>query len=511
MIKLNFTILKSVDGTHTTTTTQDDEVIVQIDGNKYQIVYGGNSSYLLGKDVHKMFKIEELSAVVLRTNSGDMKHYFISFHDIPAIHPSCGLRCQSLSQKFNFSLYRFTNEKFIDVRFALRSDENPRNFALGGFNVILFIQEFRRASSHELRIPVLWKMLIMALHKSGYFNIYDYFNFQTTGFVLFQRMLSFPQHCPQNTILELFYSFVKKILANNAWFFIVKQSIKLIIGRPSQELIELFSDPKNPPIVNFFDRKLGVVGLTKHDGVGMSYCMCRYALVLLSTTEVQVVHDDSYARESLFDVSQELNVILSKLFPPSDNYDGPLRRRPACVDTSAIKQGFSNFGCLNFIVFKDENLIYVFIQRSDGTIEPFNIYMFILSKMLSGDELEQLTLTFTHFSWLSTKDLIEGLLKCGFQPIFDGNATSEQIRTFLSDSDFGYVLQELCVQYSVGANYEAHLDSIKENCFIKDFKRIFEFILEQQLQEIHDLGPEIVKIRDFLIQLVKFLTVSGDY
>jgi len=93
--------------------------------------------------------------------------------------------------------------------------------------------------------------------------------------------------------------------------------------------------------------------------------------------------------------------------------------------------------------------------------------------------------------------------------------TNEQIGTFLLDSDFGQVLQELRQEFEgfqerlrCSMKNDHQLESIRENRFIMDFKRIFEFIL-QQLREQRDLEPEIVEIIDFLDQLVKFLTVSS--
>ena len=186
------------------------------------------------------------------------------------------------------------------------------------------------------------------------------------------------------------------------------------------------------------------------------------------------------------------------------------------------------------IVFKTGKSIDVFSQREDNTImKRFNIYLFILSKIIAGgDELNQLTEHFTHLSRISVEDLVEGFVKDGFLPIFDGSATIKQIRAFLFNSDFGCVLQGLrheiegfpeqlrkkcLMKYEnevrkqeienptpVEDLIEAHLNSIRENDFIMDFKRIFEFLLEQ-LKKIRDLTPEIREILHFLGQLVDFL------
>ncbi len=491
-------------------------VIVMIDGKQYHIVCGVSSGYLLVEDILRQFRIGVPSVVELRTNSGDTINSLITFHDIPTIPP-----------QITFSVYRFEKGKFMDVRFAQKSDKNSPNFALGGLDVYSFIQEFRRASSHEHSIPVLWKMLIDALRNIGYFDIQNHNDFQTTVFLLFQRMLSFQQHSPN--LRELFYSFVQRILAKNAWFLIVDQSIQSI-RPPSRELIELFSDAENPPIVNFINHDSNIIGLTKNRRVGMGYLECSYALVSLSTTEVRIVHDDSYAQEFVDD-SQHSTDILAWIF---DYHYGPPLRRTCYVDTSAIPHGFSNIGPLQLVVFKTEKSIDVFRKRPDGTFEPFSIPLFIMSEIFAvGNKFSQLTNYFA--SRISVEDLVEGLVKCGFKLIFDGTATREQFSHFLFKSDFGCVLQKLrceidgfpkrlieqyLLQYQeelrkkeietptpVKDLFEARLHSIRKNDFIVDFNKIFVFLLEK-LGNRDDLSPEIRNIVLFLEQLVKFLNTD---
>jgi flagellin-specific chaperone FliS len=147
-----------------------------------------------------------------------------------------------------------------------------------------------------------------------------------------------------------------------------------------------------------------------------------------------------------------------------------------------------------------------------------------------------LTEHFTHLSRISVEDLVEGFVKDGFLPIFDGSATIEEIHYFLFNSDFGCVLQGLRQEFKefperlrneclmkykeevekgkvenltpvedlLKERLKAHLDSILENDFIMNFKRIFEFLLEK-LGNRDDLTPEIREILHFLKQLVEFL------
>jgi hypothetical protein len=503
----------------TYTTSAQKHVIVMIDETQYHIVCGENSPCLLVEDIPRQFEIGVPSVVELRTKSGDTINSFITFHDIPTILP-----------QITFSVYRFEKGKFMDVRFAQKSDRNSPNFALGGLDVYSFIQEFRRASSHEHLIPVLWKMLIDALRNIGYFDIQNHNDFQTTVFLLFQRMLSFQQDSPN--LRKLFYSFVQRILAKNAWFLIVEQSIQCI-RPPSRELIELFYDAENPPIVNFIDHDSNIVGLTKH-GAGMGYLECRYTLVSLSTTKVQIVHDDSYAQE-FRDNGQESKSVLSHLFREYDPNCPPIVRQYP-VKTPAILQGFSNIGPRQLVLFKTKNSIDVFGIQPDGTFERFPPELLILSKIFEvGDRFNQLTKYFSHSYVRTLEDLVEGLVKCGFFPIFDGTVMREQFSYFLFESDFGCVLQRLrceidgfpkrledqcLLQYleevrkqevenptPVGDLFEARLHSIRENDFIVDFNKIFVFLLEK-LGNRDDLTPEIQEIVLFLEQLVKFLNTD---
>lgn len=440
----------------------------------------------------------------------------ICFPEIPVISES-QLHFPQYTPEITFSVCVF-EKRFMDVRFAKKNHKDSPNFALGCFNVRLFIQEFRLASLNEHRIPVLWKMFVDALRTIGYFDIYDYQDFQTIGLVSFQRMFIFPGHY-RFSMREMFYTFVQRILANNSWFLIFGEFIQHM-RRPSLDLIELFSDVRYPPIANFIDPELGFIGVSRHVGVGINSKLV-FSLVSLSTNKLCVIGFDN--SENYFEVSPELHEILSRLFPSNDDDDDddnvcpPLRRRPASVNTSAISQGFTTFGNNRLIVFKLGNSMNIFIQRADGTFGPFNIYLFILSKMFAvGDELHQVSNQYSDFPYVSCQNLIEGLLECGFQPIFDGTATREQICAFLFESDFGCVLQVLCQEFQSfrerlrincpdESQYKSHLDSIRENRFIRDFKSVFEFILER-LGERPDFG-EIEEILHFLGQLVEFLMV----
>jgi hypothetical protein len=504
----------------THTTSSQTYVIVDIDGTQYYVVCGENSPYLLVEYIPRQFEIGVPSAVVLTTNSGDMKDCFIIIHHkIP----------ESLSQEINFSVCVFEKGKF-NVHFAQKSNPNSPNFALGGLDVYSFIQEFRRTSSHEHSIPVLWNKLVDDLRKIGYFDIQNHNDFQTTVLLLFQRMHSFQQHTPN--LRELFYSFVQRILEKNAWFLIVDQSIQCI-RPPSRKLIGLFSDPTNLPNVHFINGT-NVVGLTKKRGVEMGYRSYCYGLFTVSTGNLEIVHDDAYERYDDRDFSQESNDILAWLFDYDYDPDCPHLVRQYPVKTPAILQGFLRIGHLKLVLFKTGNLIKVFSEK-DGKWFEFPPELLILSKIFEvGNGFNELTEYFSHSYVRTPEDFVKELVKCGFFPIFDGTPTREQFSDFLFESDFGCVLQKLrceingflerlreeCIlKYQkevekqevenptpVKVLFRARLHSIRENNFIVNFNKIFVFLLNK-LRNRDDLTSEIQEIVLFLEQLVEFLTV----
>ena len=494
-----------------TTPSNGHYPFVVINGNRYYVYSNNEDNHfrVLLANIRKIFTNGVHCVVKLMTDSGHEIPCFICFHDIPEIIPPCNVSFPNFPQ-MNFSICVFDNTKFMDVRFATSKSTTSGTFALGCFNVRLFIQEIRNAFMHERRIPILWKMLVDALRKIGYFDIYDYQDFQTTVFVLFQRMFIFPGNY-RFSMREMFYTFVQRILANNSWFLIVGEFIQHM-RHPSRDLINLFSDRQYPPIMNFIDCDLGVVGLTNQIGVGSDFRFV-FNIVSLSTTRVCEVGSPNQS-ESCFEAIQQPDAILSGLFPPSgddnnsDDFDNcfPLRRTPGRLDTSFIGEGFKRIGSLMLVVFKIGTTPYVFIERADGTFEPFNMYFYILSNMfvINDDEFKKLENLFTIFYFVYVHHLIKGLLECGFQPIFDGDATIEQIQAFLLESDFGQVLQELRKEFA----FPRCPDSIRENRFIMDFNVIFRFLLEN-MRNRDDLTDEIQEILHFLGQLVEFLTIPS--
>lgn len=492
---------------HHTTSQQDNHVIVVIHGRRYLVTCNENCSIhdVLTQYVPDFFRNGIPCVVKLTTYSGDEISCLICFHDIPKI-PQLDISGQpSFLPPMAFSVCVFKKGQFMDVRFATKSDGNSPNFVLGWFDAKSFMDEFRKMYWRDRRTSILWKMFLYALCKIGYFDIYDYNSFRTLVLQYFQKIYSFPKY-NQDFKRKMFFLFVERLLAKNSWFLIVGEIIKYLQCPPCS-LFHLFSDHQNLPTANFIDPKSGFIGVSRYAGNGYDFKM-NYELVSLKTLQVFMVGNSDMSNFQFSPNSEHMLSILFPFFGDCDDNDDDcsppplLRRQPASVDTSENNQGITTFGNNCLIVFKRRNEISIFIKREDGTIEPFNIYLFILSKMFAdGNELSQLTEHFTHFPFVPTINLIYGLLQCGFQPIFDGTATVKQINAFLVDSDFGCVLEGLRKQFTI---HNKCLDSIRESRFISDFKGIFEFIL-QQLRGRPDLTPEIVEILDFLNQMVEFL------
>ena len=431
---------------------------------------------------------------------------FICFNNIPQSSPFS--RCFSQQRpQMDFTVHLF-EKNYIDIRFAKQSDRHAPCFALGCFKYHDLIEQFRRMVnfSREYRIPVLWKIFVYSLRKIGYFDIFDINHFQSIVLLGFLRMFS----CENDyNVRNRFLSFIQQLLLNNCWFMIIGDKYRAIRGRPSRRLIELFSDSRCSPIVNFVDYEFDCVGVITPE--------FRCALVSLSTTEVVESGSLCYENETNKhrDYPDSIGQISDALFPcADDDFDDDnlplLRRRPAMVYMSDVPKGVLRIcgGSSILFVFKMENNINVFIQRPDGTFECLCPYFFIMLNMFAVDDrLNQLKNQFTNVSSIGPHVLVEALVcDCGFESIFDGSATTEQIREFLFESDFGVVLQLLIRDFDSFQERLLENCSIQENPFVCDLKRVFEFILGQ-FGKRKDLGQEIGQILSSLDRLVKFLTL----
>jgi hypothetical protein len=388
-----------------------------------------------------------------------------------------------------------------------------------------FIEQFKWVSSNEWRFQVLWGMLVYSLFKIGYFDFFNYNHFMSIVFNLFQRMFSLNEnmrHVRLDVLKELFFSFIQRLLMKNSWFLIYDKLIQTIRSSP---LINLFSDPRNPPIFNFIDRELGFIGVSKTSRVGNDSKLNFFLFSLKTKEFIPVGVEDRTWYPDIGDESRGDNI------DDDDFDDGPLERTPTPSKPKSIQQGILPFGHDRYLfVWIPDFSIHVFIPHQNGTFEYFNIWLFVLLHALETNEsLYQLTMNFTYLRYIGSSHLTKGLEQCGVLPILEGTATLEEIYHFFYVSDFGVVIKVLrqklpefqerlhehySMKYQEETNPEqkqgliqyrcnSRISSIKSNRFIKDLVCFLTLVLEQ-LQERRDLTPEIIEILQFLKELFDF-------
>jgi len=521
------------------TTPQNGHVMVSINGINFVLVHqtAMQDNDVSVQTVSEFFVNGRVYLVKFFSRECGFNYGMILFNNIP---PQVSRSQQNLVMDFSVCVF---NTSLIQILPAKKTNDDSPSFAIGRFDFLNFIQQFiwMINTSKEYRIPVLWKMIVHSLWKIGYFDIFDINHFRSNVLLIFQRMFNGVSH--KNVLPNLFLSFVWKLLSKNCWFMIVGDNYCPIRGSPSDGFIELFSNQERPPIVNFFDNKSQCVGLIKDE-------MC--FLVSLETNEATNLGPLNYRRQQ--GPNDCFPCMLKIIFGDSEDDDSQLLvRRPAYVDTPCVQSGCLECceGRLPLFVFKIGNSMKFFIKRADGTYECFSSWLFLLLNMFSLDEtLMQLSKQLALFSYCTEPvDLVEVLVRnCGFQSIFDGRATTEQISKFLFESDFGVILGQLRREFPefserlfkhyleadlkenedveepssfdgreevdlqgnrIREKCSLHIEFLCENQYLYHLKLIFEFILER-LREREDLGPEIREMLGFLDRLVKFLSHSSE-
>jgi hypothetical protein len=426
--------------------------------------------------------------------------------------------------KFRFCLFE---PKYMCVQTFKSTDKDSPNVSLGCFKYRHFIEKFRKMlldSSRQLQIQDLWRMFVYSLQEIGYFDIFDINHFQSIVLQIFLRMFNEPNIISTDVPIYLFLSFIERLLSNNCWFMIVGGKYRQMMRRPSHEFIRLFLDPRYLPTVNF----------VSDDVVGIITPQRRCALISISTTSV--IEIGTLYESLCFDdeLLYRINSILDPLFGPKIDPDDieqddmrELRRQqqPERVDISCVPLGVLTVCERHFIlfVFKMQNNIQFFIQRPDGTFEYFCPYFFLMLHLFSVDDtINQLRNQFQDFSSIGPDMLVEALIRedCGFESIFDGSATPEQVNMFFLGSVFGVILRQIicdfegfperlrehCSSEDKNRHGSGQLSSsLQQNQYVSHLRMIFETILGR-LQGRDDLGQEIREILSSLDQIVKFLT-----
>lgn len=524
--------------TLTCTVPECGPLTVKINGITYSIVHIADVDHSINTGmISTFFKCNRPYVVTLYSREHNISFSSNVFLVLNAVPPN-----PILSSQMIYSLSWF-NHKYIEFYLAKRKDEESEIFGIGIFNYLDLIDKFkwRILFSREYRIPVLWKMFIQVLFKIGYFDVFDFNHFQQIVFDLFSIMFNFDNIRPHD-LRKLFLIFIEKIFSMNCWFMIIGGS-QIPIRRPPPILIQMFSNPKRYPTVNFVS--MGCVGMITHD--------FRCVLVSLRNNDKDVQVNDLglLCDRGGNEQSVIVNSILDQLFPEESDDDSPKPlRRPGGVNMDDIPEGIFSVcrGTLTIVVFKKDNHLDVYIDRKNGTFERLCQHFFLMLNMLADDNrLAQITNQYTDFSSVEPSMLIKALLPCGFERIFNGNAKIDVLNRFLFLSDFGVILQQL------KRDFEGFLKRLFENCskedakyktsgllvsslfrrpdledlekkkriegeiclrikflqqnrFVCELRVIFDLIL-RQFGENGDLGPEINKTFEFLRKLVEFLTV----
>ena len=485
-------------------TPESGQLTVQIDGNTFYVVrrinYFSSISELSIASIIAILKNGQFYCVRFGSIQKQISG-FICFHDI--LEELMPLeRHYSPIKQINFSISWF-NPEFFCVCFATPQETKTPNFGIGCLKSKVILEMFRKMNEFVCDIPKLWVMFIQFLHSIGYFNIFNYNDFRSFSFVLFQNLFQVEKY-NNKKYRQLFYSFIECLLINNCQFLIHGQSIQHVRGRISKDLIKLFSED-NPPIVNFIDEEGKRVGITFiNSPIHKSNCVA----VSLLTTEVHQV-GPLYGFEPInFPIQNKIMDELDKYDDDDDDEPQPLKRSSANKkDTSLVKNGRFVLHGFDFVIFKTTisgyEVIQCFIKCGDGTFELFPCDFLTFLFMFNPDKrFFQLV---EHFNG-SIYGLVYVLIQCGLDKIFNRTATPDELHHFLIESQFGVLLQILRCEYEThkSAICAGSRDSIREIKYFKSFTRVLQMICNLLREKKNsELSPEIYELLEFMEVLIQ--------
>lgn len=497
-------------------------LIIKIDGNDYEVLFEtgcfSSTSKLTPASIHKLFHSGKLYSVQcneqwrIGINSSELKQFsgFIYFDKIPELNP---LTANFSSNQVKFSIFHFPPE-FFCILSARQYDSSTPNFGIGCLKVEAVIDMFKKIIQSKVKKTImnfrqLWLEFFYFLVKIGYFKIFNYNDFHSFSFIFFSNMFPLGHHIRKEIRLNMFYSFIEYLMIGNRFFIIHGQNIRPVKGRLSSDklnvIIQLFFG-KLPPIINLIDDKTGYAILTQvNDPIHMSTC---YIIHLETMNVISVL--------PLFDLVpslQAVNIIMKTLPPSSSMTDSDddddsclLQRRP--IDLDLIQNKCEEYDERRFIVVKsyigNRPIIQFFLQKRDGTFEIFDsVFSTILHIFKQGNIFFQ----FQDYFYGNMEAFIKAIVQCGFESIFNGTASPDELHHFFMKSHFGVLLKILMCEYEThkSALCDGSRKSIRETTHFKSFKRVLEMILRLVREmNISELSPEIHKLlqfMDFLIQL----------
>ena len=486
------------------TTPQNGPLMITIKGEIYEVIFEegcfSSTSQLTHASIQVLFDNGKLYSIRCR----EQWRFNIKSSQLKQL---LGFICFDNIRRIQFSIIHFPPD-FFCVRLGIPYDNTTPNFGIGCLKVKAVIDIFKKRIQSEFRkinIQQLWFEFVHFLVRIGYFNIFNYNDFRSFSFLFFLKMFPFGNHVRKENRFNMFYSFVEYLMMGNRCFIIHGQNIRPVRGNLHSGLVQLFSE-RIDNVVNFVDDKTRCVGMTAiRSPDHMSTCH----IVSLKTMKVRDI-GPLFDLKTHYRIEYDIMKVLTGNHPDPDSDSDfsspfPLQRNPACrTDVSLIKNGFFEFHGNNFIIFKtfysNRPIIQCFLQIENETFEIFpSFFLTLLHLFCPDNRFFQLD---DHFDG-SIDGLVNAIVQCGFEPVFDGTATSAELHYLLMESQFGILLQIL------RSEYETHKDSlrrsIRETTHFKSFKRVLEMIFRLLIERKNsELSPEIhelIQFMDLLIQL----------
>ena len=510
------------------TIPRNGPLIITINEKDYEVLFEtgcfSSTSKLTPTSIHKLFHSGKLYSVQcnqqlrIGIKSSELKQFsgFIYFDKIPELNP---LTANFSSNQVKFSIFHFPPE-FFCILSARQYDSSTPNFGFGCLKVKAVIDMFKKIIQSKVESKVkktimnfrqLWLEFFYFLVKIGYFKIFNYNDFHSFSFIFFSNMFPLGHHIRRENRLNMFYSFIEYLMIGNRFFIIHGQNIRPVKGRLSSDklnvIIQLFFG-KLPPIINLIDDKSGYAILTQvNDPIHMSKC---YIIHLETMNVISVL--------PLFDLVPSLQAvnIIMKTLPPSssmtdsddDDDDSCLlqRRSAGGIDLDLIQNKCEEYDERRFIVVKsyigNRPIIQFFLQKRDGTFEIFDsVFSTILHIFKQGNIFFQ----FQDYFYVNMEAFIKAIVQCGFESIFNGTASPDELHHFFMKSHFGVLLKILMCEYEThkSALCDGSRKSIRETTHFKSFKRVLKMILRLVREmNISELSPEIHKLLEFLDVLI---------
>jgi len=492
------------------TTPENGPLMITINGEIYEVIFDvdcfSSTSHLTRRLIQnlfnngKMYRVRCREQLRFNIKSSQLKQLlgFICFDNIPQqpgpIEPN------------QFSILHFPSEYFC-IHLGIPYDNTTSDFGIGCLKVEAVIDMFKKriqSKFQNINIYQLWIKFVNFLNRIRYFNIFDYNDFRSFSLFFFLKMFPLGNHVRKENRFNMFYSFVEYLMMGNCCFIIHGQNIRPVKGRLSPKITELFSE-RVAPVVNFYDDETQCFGITVlKSPEHTSTCH----LVSLKTMEVLDIGQLFNYPQIHFRVEDDIINVLTENHPDIDDDEPSLLKRTPTGgnDVSFIENGTIEIAGYKFFIFKtyicNRPVISYFLQKIDGTFEAFpSFFLTLLHIFCPDNRYFQLG---DHFDG-SIDCVVNEIVQCGFDKIFNQTETIDELHHFLIQSQFGVILRILRSEYETHRSTlcDGSRKSIRETTHFKSFKRVLEMILRLVREmNISELSPEIHKLLEFLDVLI---------